>query len=106
MSLSKVGSIVFDNNLQEAYRKILRGVPKANIRALNKEPDMSYREKLAALYFGIEEALGRITTCLEMCEDHPADISREDANSVRDFLKESDVVMKGSFELFVGMSEQ
>ena len=66
----------------------------------------SYRERLSALYFDIDTAIESMGIALKAAEDYPSEISKEDAMLVRDFIRETEVVVKGSFELFVGMSEK
>lgn len=90
------------NNLQETYRN----APGSHIRELNKDCMLSYREQLSKLYFEIETITEKMDSCLKMCQEHPAEISKSDAVDTRMFLNEIDVAMKESFGLFVGMSER
>lgn len=45
-------------------------------------------------------------TCINCAEDYPADISFEEGVQARAFLKDIEVVIEDSFELFVGLSEK
>ena len=91
---------------QETYRNILRNMPGSHIRELNKDCMLSYREQLAKLYFEIEAITEKMDTCLKMTQEHPVEISKSDSVDVSIFISEIDVLVKDSFELFVGMSEQ
>ena len=84
------------------YRDALRDAPT---RDFSKYLTPSCREHLSTLYFDIDTALGNMAIALKFAEDYEREVSQEEAISVRDFMKEAEVVMKGSFELFVGMSE-
>ena len=66
----------------------------------------SHREQLSTLYFLINNALENMGIALKVAEDYPEEISKEDAMLVRDFMKEAEVVMTGSFKLFIGFSEK
>ena len=66
----------------------------------------SHREQLSTLYFLINNALENMAGVLRFAEDYKREISREEANLVRDFMKEADEVLAGFFNLFIGFSEK
>jgi hypothetical protein len=76
------------------------------MRRLNMGLDNNYREKLSSLYFELEDVLGKMDIALEGAEDHPAELTKDDALSTRTFLREADRLIESYFELFVKLSDE
>lgn len=76
------------------------------MRRLNMGLDNNYREKLSSLYFELEDVLGKMDIALEGAEDHPAELTKDDALSARTFLREADRLIESYFELFVKLSDE
>jgi len=65
----------------------------------------NYRVRLAKSYWQIKERLDSMEAYLRHAEDHPADLTKEDANEVQEFLEVVGTEMERFFLLFVGFSE-
>lgn len=92
-------------SLMTKCRNAIKDTVAPHMRELNKPSTLSYREQLAKFYFELEGITEKMDTCLKMCQEHSVEISKSDAIDVSIFLNEIDIVIKDSFELFVGMSE-
>jgi len=65
----------------------------------------SYRTKIGANYFQIENALKEMHKNLEFAEDHPAQVSTDEAFNVRVFAEELDDIMYQAYVNFIGFME-
>jgi len=72
------------------------------------EPDTfdSYRTKLGESYFALDRALNKMSGLLSRAEEHPAQVSKDEAEQAQRFLEEMGSLLQSYFILFVGMSEE
>ena len=63
------------------------------------------RERLSKCFFDIEVLSLKMDKLMDIAEDYPGDISKEDAIKVREYLKEMKVLSDSYFDLFIGMTE-
>ena len=71
------------------------------------EPDTfsSYREKLGESYFQLETALNKMSGLLSRAEEHPVQVTKDEAEQAQKFLETAGKVIQDAFILFVGMVE-
>lgn len=63
------------------------------------------RERLSKAFFDIEDLSLKMDKLLDIADDYPEDISKEDAIQAKEYLKEMKVLSDSYFDLFIGMTE-
>ena len=66
---------------------------------------LTYREKLNKAHIKLDTILNQMDTFLHRAEEHPAQVSKDEAEQVQKFLEDVGTLLQKYFILFVGMSE-
>lgn len=91
---------------KKALQNKLRSAQVDRMSRLNKDPMLSYAEELSRLYSVLRYTINKMDIALDGAEDYPAELSKDDAVSVRAFLKDADVLIESEFEFFVKFSDK
>ena len=67
---------------------------------------LDYRTKLANSYFDMERKLNAMDTFRSRAEEHPRQISEDEAEQAQRYLEEMGSLLQEYFILFVGMSDE
>jgi len=66
---------------------------------------LDYRTKLGNAYFALETALNKMDGLFSKAKEHPAQVSKDEAEQAQKFLETAGKVIQDEFTLFIGMVE-
>jgi len=65
----------------------------------------SAKEDLAKAFFDVDDLVKSMYKSLDIATDYPREISKNDEDTIKSYLKDLEALQKDNFETFIGLSE-